>query len=415
MLGALTQDSRMCPFCQMGVCTKQLHVPEISLTPMCRFCQLGVCTTHGPGSGPVKIFDISNSRPRRSSITEMAQSRVEQPRGIFALPRASNFPNPYRKQSDDVTFIQEALGLRLGRSPWEIPRIIHRFWTGGPLRGPVCEALMGEGKRAIARGWQCFLWYSASVEQELDHALDLRIEAATSFSLTFWKDKPPPPKDARPLRIRQRKALAEIGYSIEPIESLFKNEWTFKLARRAGAQAVLGNWDDVKYFSDLARLAYLYKVGGFHMDVDIGLGDMDLDCRYYHNDDEGCIPLMGSLIRDLKDPLVVDIRLVRSIRRRIFISFDDLRLYEAAIRRLVEQAKNAAGMFNALIASRRGTSHIQSAIRAYAKSGQLISGMTLARNLLFGESRNGNLDLAFACTVPPYLLRLEPDTEESNL
>ncbi|KIG18337.1 hypothetical protein DB30_00622 [Enhygromyxa salina] len=41
--------------------------------------------------------------------------------------------------------------------------------------------------------------------------------------------------------------------------------------------------------------------------------------------------------------------------------------------------------------------------------------MTLARNLLFGASRNGNLDLAMALKVPPYVLRLEPDTDESNL
>ncbi|MFV8749342.1 hypothetical protein ACNOYE_02195 [Nannocystaceae bacterium ST9] len=389
----------------------------MSLTPTCPFCQFGMCTIHVFEPSPVKIFDISNQRSPRLDLSEISPRRGESNKrgGILVAGTGPKFPNPYRKQSDDVSFIQEALGIRLGKSKWEIPRIIHRFWTGGPLREPVFEALMREGQRAISRGWQCFLWHSSSVEELLDQSLDTKIEEANSFSILFWKDRPKSPKDLRPVRVKQRKALEKIGYTILPIETLFKNPWSFKLAKRAGAQAVLGNWDDVKYFSDLARLAYLFKVGGFHMDVDIGLGDMDLDCRYYHNDDEGCIPLMGSLIRDLQDPLVEDIRLVRAIRNSIFVSFDDLRRYQAAINRLVTQAKNAAGMLNALIASRQGTSHIQSAIHAYAQSGQLISGMTLARNLLFGKSREGDLDLALALTVPPYVLRLEPDTEESNL
>lgn len=362
------------------------------------------------------IFDVSNQREPSSSSTSGPKLEDRwKPRGLLSPPPSKPMLNPFRSQADDVRIIERQLGLRLGRSTHEIPRIIHRFWTGGPLRGPVLELLIRDGKRAMAKGWQCFLWYSSSVEEQLDHALQLKIDEATSFSLKFWESRPKPPKDKRGLRHDQRQSLEKIGYTVIAIEKLFTQEWQISLAKRAGKRAMLGNWDDVKYFSDLARLVYLCEVGGFHMDVDIGLGDMDLECRYFHNDDAGCVPLMGCVMRDLQDPLVEEIRFLRYLRTRPVISIDELLHHRAACQRLIDKAKNGSGMFNALIASRLGTSHLRSALRAYAEKNDLISGMILARHLLFGDPRDGNLDLAMAQTVPPYVLRLEPDTEESNL
>jgi hypothetical protein len=182
---------------------------------------------------------------------------------------------------------------------------------------------------------------------------------------------------------------------------------------------VVGNWDDVKYFSDLARLLYLNFVGGIHMDVDIALGDMDLAQQYYHNDPGGQVPLMGSLLRDQKDPMIPKLRYLKRLRGLPMLTKEQHDGYMEALSALVDKGKNAAGMLNALIASRPGTTHLQDAItefrNAFVKYGDLITGMALARTLLFGTSKTGNLDQAMTWTVPPYLVRLDPDTEESNL
>ncbi|WP_404363329.1 hypothetical protein ACIHQR_24995 [Corallococcus coralloides] len=82
--------------------------------------------------------------------------------------------------------------------------------------------------------------------------------------------------DKRPRRANQRRRLEQAGYQVLPIEKLDNGGWLSKPLARAGNSALSGNWDDVKYFSDLERLLYLDFVGGIHLDVDIALCDIDL-------------------------------------------------------------------------------------------------------------------------------------------
>ncbi|RKG99609.1 hypothetical protein D7X32_26035 [Corallococcus carmarthensis] len=282
----------------------------------------------------------------------------------------------------------------------------------------VVDDLVSDGARARQAGWTCYLWYSAEIERVLDGHLDGEIKK--SEGIFIFSKRPLKPVDKRPTRANQRRRLELAGFRVLPIEKLDdSSNWLSELATLVGGAAVVRNWDDVKYFSDLARLLYLNFVGGIHMDVDISLGDMDLTQTYFHNDPDGEVPLMGSLLRDQSDPMIPKLRFLKRIRRRPLLTKEEYDGYMEALSALVEKGMLAAGMLNALIASRPNTTHLQDTIdefrKAILKNKGLISGMALSRVMLFGKSRQGDVEQAMKWTVPPYLVRLDPDTDESNL
>lgn len=386
---------------------------------MCTFCDLGIC--HDPahrsganaGETPVLLFDVRRSRPSPRD-TQAPPPR----RGILVDTRVSPLGRTHRHptQAQEAQIISGILGSPMGVTH-AIPKNIHRFWTGGPMRPAVVEELIADGVRAKQAGWTCYLWYSSEVERVLDAHLDGEINKTKGVFL--FSKRPPMPVDKRPLRATQRQKLKLAGYQVLPIERFDTGDESLTaLANRAGRSALSGNWDDVKYFSDLARLLYLYFVGGIHMDVDIALGDMDLTAQYFHNDPAGQVPLMGSLLRDQSDPMIPKLRYLKRIRQQPTLTQDEHEEYMEALGALVEKGMLAAGMLNALIASRPGTAHLKDTIdelrQRIEDDGGFISGMALSRTLLFGRTRTGNLDQTLKWTVPPYLVRLDPDTDESN-
>ncbi|MHA7629942.1 hypothetical protein [Corallococcus sp. M7] len=384
-------------------------------------CVLGVCAEHGPqgpdvGETPIPLFDIRRSRP---SVSSTPSPGVQAPRrGILAMPTVSPVARMHRNpdQVQEALLISGILGSPMGVTH-AIPKNIHRFWTGGPMRPAVVDALISDGARAKQAGWKCYLWFSAEVERVLDSHLEGEIDKTKGVFL--FSKRPPMPVDKRPLRANQRRRLEQAGYRVLPIEKLDNGGWLSKLSARAGSSALSGNWDDVKYFSDLARLLYLNFVGGIHMDVDIALGDIDLTQQYFHNDPAGHVPLMGSLLRDQSDPMIPRLRYLKRVRQQPMLTQEEYDEYMEALRTLVDKAMYAAGMLNALIASRPNTPHLQDTIEEFRKAidkyDGFLSGMSLSRTLLFGKTKEGNLDQALKWTVPPYLVRLDPDTDESNL
>lgn len=334
------------------------------------------------------------------------------------MPRASTAGQMHLhpSQAQEALIISGILGSPMGTTH-AIPKNIHRFWTGGPMSPAVVDELISDGLRAKRAGWTCHLWYSDEVERVLDSHLEGAI--AKTKGVFIFSKRPQAPEDKRPLRAIQRRRLEQAGFRVLAIERLDSGGWLTKLASRAGHSALAGIWDDVKYFSDLARLLYLYFVGGIHMDVDISLGDMDLTQQYFHNDPAGQVPLMGSLLRDQRDALIPKLRYLKRIRQQSLLTQEEYDEYREALRAAVTKGVNAAGMLNALIGSRGGTTHLKDAIAEYRRrtdgTGDFITGMGLAPILLLGSARAGNLDQALKWTVPPYLVRLDPDTEESNL
>lgn len=428
MCGLSAED---CVLCEAGLCLNpdhgvvRLYDPSRAKTTstteqvLCAFCLAGICHDGSHYSGfpdaPVKIFDIRRTTfPPIKPLTELIGSQPTKDRQDLLRPRSNpkitiqgvsleEYLTTRRPPSldEEAKEISTVLGHEIGtRRTYSIPRIIHRFWTGGPMRTETVTALAADGRRALAAGWQSRLWYSSVIEEELADTIA---------------------ENKRRLRQSQRDALAVDGYQICDI-----HEGATGLTRLPGlavlaAKTVLsgGGYDDVKYFSDLARLQYLFSYGGFHIDVDMTLGDLELGRTYYHNDPDGQIPLMGTLARDSSDVGVVNrLRFLQESRTALRVN----RLqYEDAVKFLAVRAAQGAGMFNALIASRASTANLALAIEDYLRRKELFTGMALNRYLLLGNSRanplqrQADLERASALSVPPYVLRLNQITPESDL
>ena len=184
---------------------------------------------------------------------------------------------------------------------------------------------------------------------------------------------------------------------------------------------------NVKCFSDVARLLYLRALGGLHLDVDIGLGDIELCSSLRHHDPRGQVPLFGALGRDTESaPEVAEsLHAAREARRRGILDRD-------RTRHLAERALLGARAYNAVIATRPGTEHLDLALRALldqaAGSGRdLPSGMSVQRVLLCGrlETERGREstgdraaeeapEAALRLSIPSYFTRLDQLTSESD-
>jgi hypothetical protein len=351
---------------------------------------------------PVLLFDINRQRTT-DEVRERSVERYE--------PPVERFPCP--TFVEEVGLMSNILQIPLGKpNKYPIPKIVHRFWTGGPMRQGAMDNLLVSIERLNDAGWKSCLWYSSTVEAMLDFE-------------TINEKK-------QQLRAEQRYELHKAGYAIRAIEDLAPDflakfvtydvtkSTLVQFAKMAARSVLQGRgFDDVKYFSDFCRLYYLHQMGGFHIDVDMGLGDMDLTVEYYHNDPKGEIPLLGTLARDSSNKKIVGcLRLMKSWRKK---GSAPLEAYKKALATLVNQAVQGSIMFNGLIAMRDGTTHCKEAI-VYYKQQFLemgpVSGMFGTQKILVCRNPQPKDDdkllLAMKYTVPPYVLRLDQVTDESD-
>lgn len=178
-------------------------------------------------------------------------------------------------------------------------------------------------------------------------------------------------------------------------------------------------WDGIKHLSDMARLVYLNECGGHHLDVDMGLGAMDLDRPYYHNDTDGNIPLMGAVTAVSHDGIVESLHAASGTNSSRDLAKPAVR---SAAEAVVARASDMAFFLNGMIASRAHNPHFAEAIdflRADAihPSSVLPSGMTANKILVTGAPGSpvgADLDKERALTVPPYILELQHLTADTD-
>ncbi|MCY1079098.1 hypothetical protein [Archangium lansingense] len=388
-------------FCEQGLCIDLSHKSQGQFFGLL------------PSDKTVPIWDIKNSSRREPVSSFSFELANPEPRPLFP-PEVPSQPRIlingvdlevalttriHPSQAEEAKLMSGMIGCDIGKlKSHAIPKIIHRFWTGGPIRKAALAGLIDDGVLARKNGWKSYLWYSDTIEESL----------ATKLG------------DYASVRDSQREALRRVGYTVCSLEEVraigFRREIN-RFGTASGKTAAIGaGWDDIKYFSDFARLAYLFVFGGIHIDIDMRLGDIDLSTTYCHNDPNGQIPLLGTLARDSRDVEVgKHIKFLKSLRDTLRVPWLE---YESSVRFLAQRAVLGAAMFNALIASRPGTTHLALALDEYCKQKDVISGMALQKFLLLGHTAKVStqgFQKAAGFTVPPYLLRLDQLTEESDL
>lgn len=288
----------------------------------------------------------------------------------------------------------------------------------------MSEAAMGvlidSANKTKGTTWQNNLWYSSTLEEKMDRAGFVS-------------------KHDQRIRKKQRKQLGKAGYNVRAIEEISQDDpkpgaEQSEIARGTITKGMLSSFtqsavntymdggtnrfDGIKFFSDHARLMYLDQIGGHHFDIDMGLGHMNLDRPYYHNDDEGLIPLMGAVAVSENEEISP---LLRKLESR-----EDRRMNGAEIREaggiIAEKAAHAGAIvLNGMIASRPNNDYIKAALESLKKKftvneGNLGTGMGVQPILIYGpdELPEAEMRKKESLTVPPYLFDLQHLTDESE-
>ena len=157
-------------------------------------------------------------------------------------------------------------------------------------------------------------------------------------------------------------------------------------------------------------MIYLKEKGGHHFDVDFGLGNMSFEQSYYHNDENGTVPLLGAITAVSRDPINEQLQVVHPSNKQ---NLSD-QSYLDSVSQVVESAMMMSGMLNGIIATSAQNPNFIEGIELLRpdianKNGELPSGM-MANKVLIGENSKGS-----AYTVPPYLIDIEHITAESDL
>lgn len=296
-----------------------------------------------------------------------------------------------------------------------IPQQIHRFWSGGQMSEDVMKILIESAAKTESTPWKNTLWFSSTLEKKLESAGVISEESKVE-------------------REKQRDKLRILGYEVKAIEEIAKpmtgnmerEEGTLTdadleiISEKASKEAIdegAFRWDGIKHLSDIARLMYIHELGGHHFDVDMGLGNMDLNRAYYHNDSTGMVPLFGSVTAVSRDPIAIEIAYIANNREQ---SFKNVEMLEAA-KKVVTQACDLAPMLNGMIASHPKNSNMTAAIEslrsdALITGADLPSGMSINKILLGGP--NGLHTNEFlsnrGMAVPVYLLDVQHLSSESE-
>ncbi len=324
-------------------------------------------------------------------------------------------------------FLSQTLGSPIDQDRTHmIPQQFHRFWSGGKMSPEAMASLRESATKTEDTAFQNNLWYSSHLERQMDGAGIVG-------------------EDDQIRRGVQRQQLGLLGYNVRDIAELLEDDPRppslmdralgrpaqvrtpghltqsdmGTMAAKATAHVQGGGadrWDGVKHISDMARLMYLNQVGGHHLDVDMGLGDMDLSRPYYHNDPAGRVPLMGAVTATNDDPIAASLAAVGPGSDR------DLRDPETAAAggRVAQQASDMTGMLNGMIASRPGNPNLVAAIEqlrgdAIHPASDIPSGMTANPRLLYGAGPlPADRSVARNQAVPPYLFDLQHLTAESD-
>jgi hypothetical protein len=303
-----------------------------------------------------------------------------------------------------------------------IPTIIHRFWSGGPMNENTMNVLVESATKVKGKQWSNRLWYSATLENEL-----------------YNNKQPATTKEQRAKLKEQRKQLEKLGFTVTPIEELasaivkqcaIENieppvtlQQIEKFAKGAAAMRIKGgakSADGIKHLSDVARLMYGYHHGGHHFDTDMGLGTMNLDHAYKHNDPESNVPLMGAV-----GVVPYDYEKITGLKpgEPIDVGTDE---GKAAAAELIRVAPEVATTLNGMFATRAKNPHIKEALTAigqlYDRSPTLATpGTNLSGIMVYGREIAANFDSPKSMaktamrkmTVPPYILDGEAFTAES--
>lgn len=324
-------------------------------------------------------------------------------------------------------FLSHALGAPIDQDRTHmIPQQFHRFWSGGKMSDDAMKSLREAAAKTEDTAFQNNLWFSSHLERQMDGRGLVN-------------------EDDRARRDVQRTQLHALGYNIRDIGELLEDDpkpqgmmdrmlgrpaeartpgrFTHgdfdKMATKAADHVEGGGadrWDGVKHISDISRLIYLQQVGGHHLDVDMGLGDMDLSRPYFHNDPAGRVPLMGAVTATNDDPIAHALAAVGPGSDR---DLRDPATAEAATA-VAHQARDMTGMLNGMIASRPNNPHLGAALEqlhgdAIHPASDIPSGMTVNPTLLYGTGpRPADPTTARKQAVPPYLLDLQHLTAESD-
>lgn len=315
---------------------------------------------------------------------------------LAAMKAANSSPRLNNMSQDAFNDLVGKIGDNRSGPP--IPKQLHRFWTGGPLSDDAMHLIKETQKKANQHGYQQTIWTSTRFNAE---------HLAAS---------------GKPGLSQQLQELAKLGCQIKDFEASHDSEMgehaaaltetlNFAIDERRGDPK---NWDPIKNLSDLARLSYLDKHGGFHMDIDIGLGTMDLSREYHHQDPAGQIPLMGAFLRDENsgETIVGHYHAVHNASPR-----DITDVGQDSAKAICDQAENAGEMFNALIASQPNSGNVRAALQQLVQRNQAanmaVTGMVVTPNLIHGDPMQQD-PLNTLLSVPPYVLDLETLTPESS-
>lgn len=252
-----------------------------------------------------------------------------------------------------------------GADLFPIERNIHRFWAGGPMsettfgnimamHEKVMESREGPGEdEALATPWSHVIWTSGLANQQFNF---------------FGR-----PKD-NPLD-EQLEQLREVGVEIRDMDQCWPTlerefpgitakglDWT----KQAKVRMDKGDYQPIKFLSDLVRLIAIFTEGGVYMDTDIGPGSLNLkNHELFHFDKDGQIPHHGPAYRVPKDLTRVN---------------KDANLGETPKERQIAHADREIPVLNYFLASRSHTSQIGNEIRDFVAQDSLKSGMgTFAR------------------------------------
>ena len=187
------------------------------------------------------------------------------------------------------------------------------------------------------------------------------------------------------------------------------------------------NYENIKYYSDLCRITYIYVLGGIHLDVDIGIGNMDLTVVYTHYQGGENVPLMGTLLRDSLDYISATyLKLVKY--RKNGVRKSEMQDYTECIMSILRQIETAACMYNAILGSKANNPNVLFAINKFINDNcvwnkaivtGINSGMSLNKYLILGmEYKNEYALLLYdLCkySIPPYALQLEHLTDDSEV
>ncbi|MCC4859026.1 hypothetical protein [Vibrio splendidus] len=310
-------------------------------------------------------------------------------------------------------------GVEIGKSKSKpIPQIIHRFWSGGAMSQEALHVLLESVEKSQGSPFKHCIWHSSLLEEEFVKRALIQEEVVEK-------------------RDTQRAILRSSGYDTCDIDTLFEPDPTqsaferfrnkplpkpkpgvltkselANMVRKACDHLEKGGsnkWDGIKHFSDIARLIYLKEKGGHHFDVDFGLGNMNFEQCYYHNDESGIVPLMGATTPVSTDPINAHLQVVHPKNKQDLSDSN----YCDSVKQVAEMAMMMSRMLNGIIATSEQNPNVIEGVELLrpdivSKNGELPSGM-MANKSLLGDTPN-----APSYTIPPYLIDLEHITAESD-